>query len=116
MKLHIPTTQAELLEPFGGGDEAEDVSPLGEVDDTRFWHAVEIVRGLASDDHTMTLARDWEGCVFGLVLRDSEDVPYAPFDVLAFTHDGHVGHGGVNMPNYMDPETFANTVKEEASR
>lgn len=41
--------------------------------------------------------RDWEGCLVAVT-----DDAGAPFDVLALTDRGAVGHGGVNQPRYFD--------------
>lgn len=50
------------------------------------------------NDATITVARDWERCIFALV-----DAPRPQrFDVLAITENGRVGHGGINQPRYHD--------------
>lgn len=59
---------------------------------------------LIEQDTTITLARDRENCIFGLVLGDRR------FDVLAFTEDGRVGHGGVNQPVYF--HTFSELLDQ----
>ena len=45
----------------------------------------------------ITLGRDWEKCIFGLV-EGTENA----LEILAFTDDGRVGYGGVNLPIYHD--------------
>lgn len=96
-QLKVPTEQSELDELF----ESDDCSPLGEVADRRFHDAVEKVRTALPDDHTLTLCRDWEGCVVGMV---ESSRGRAHFDVLAFSEDGRVGHGGINQPVMKSPE------------
>jgi hypothetical protein len=56
-------------------------------------------------DTTITLSRNWEGCAFGIVDGDADP----RFEVLAFTEEGRVGHGGINQPAYHDSiaELFA---------
>jgi len=55
---------------------------------------VELEERVAADA-TVCLARDWEGLVVGIVEGDDN------LESLAFTDDGHVGHGGVNQPHYV---------------
>lgn len=56
------------------------------------------VAALLDEDATITVGRDWERCIFALV-----DGPRTqPFDVLAITETGSVGHGGINQPVYFD--------------
>jgi hypothetical protein len=57
----------------------------------------------------ITLARDFEGCLFALV----EDAS-GPFDVLALTDDGRIGFGGVNLPTYF--ESVAQLIEDNAKR
>ena len=52
---------------------------------------------LIDRDTTITLTRDWEDCAFGMLDNDGDP----RFDVLAFTDDGRVGHGGVNQPDLL---------------
>ena len=108
--VRIPGDDAELFDAFGADTSAE-ASPLGEVDDARFWGAVNVVSGYIGPERTLTLARDWEGCVFGVV-----DGPDPDLDVLAFTTDGRVGYGGVNMPNYMPAEDYVAQVARDRGR
>lgn len=101
MQIATPTTRQELDALFGStADIEEEVTPLGDVD-PRFWRTVNALRNVIDDQHTLTLARDWEGCIFGLLDPASN---YG--DVFAFTEDGRVGLGGVNQPVYMDRDDF----------
>lgn len=54
------------------------------------------------EDVTLTVCRDWEGCPVGIFSGD--DAQRAALagigDVLAFTADGRIGTGGVNLPRY----------------
>lgn len=102
--VKVPTDHDAIVDAFGI-ETAAEASPLGTVDDSRFWGAVNVISGYIGPNRTLTLARDWEGCVFGLV-----DGPDPDFDVLAFTHDGKVGYGGINMPNYMPAEEYVASV------
>lgn len=95
MKLIIPTDQKQLERIFGCEDEENDVSPAGDLKPGMFERLGELARWVPSEA-TLTLARDWEGCLCALL----EGSPWG--DVLAFTDNGAIGHGGVNQPRYFE--------------
>ena len=120
MKIQTPTNQAELDERFGVNDYPDNpedghVTPLGEMP-PRLRERLDELANYLPADATVTLARDYERCVFGMVdypegytHRDSD---YPGFDVLAFGENGNIGYGGVNVPQMF--ATVAELVDADA--
>jgi hypothetical protein len=77
--------------------EEEEPRSIGAVPD-RIQARLEELRQTIDRDTTITLSRNREGCAFGLV----DDHGDPRFEVLAFTEDGRVGHGGINQPLYHE--------------
>jgi hypothetical protein len=73
--------------------EASELGPM--PDGVR--RVLDDVAALIDEDATITVGRDWEGCIFALV-----DGQPGPFDVLAIAETGRVGHGGIKQPVYFD--------------
>jgi hypothetical protein len=90
----------DVYEQFGWDqedDETHALGPLTQGIEDRLSELVEFV----PDGTEIILGRDWERCPFGIVRYPAEvEVPL--FDVLAFTEDGRIGHGGINQPVMFD--------------
>lgn len=94
--MEVITPNAKQLPGyFPEAAELDEISPLGEMP-RQLDERLKELAGIRPDA-IVTLARDWEGCIFALV-----DGEAGPFDVLAFTEDGRVGFGGINLPVYFD--------------
>lgn len=107
MRIIIPDTTADAERIFGAEHDDHAAYALGHVPRGLCVRVLEIERHLRPDA-VLTLARDWEGCIIGLVEGDDR------VDVLAFTEHGLVAHGGVNIPTYFP--SFADLLANDAQR
>jgi hypothetical protein len=122
MKIITPTDQAELDAKFGVNDyddhpEDGHVSPLGEMP-PRLKERLDELGQHLPEGASITMARDWERCIFGLVEYPEgtthRNTDWPGFDVLAFGENGAVGHGGVNLPRMHD--TVAELLEVDGDR
>ncbi|HEY5053549.1 MAG TPA: hypothetical protein VII45_09100 [Solirubrobacterales bacterium] len=93
MKVSRPVAEG-LIAAFGE-EGAQEVSPL-EVIPAAVERALGELEQIVAAEAVLTLAVDWEGCIFGVMEGDDR------FGALYFTSDGRVGHGGVNQPHYVE--------------
>jgi hypothetical protein len=91
LNVFIPSGD-ELPGPFG--EDEDDASPLGGIPDW-LWPRLRELDALLTGSPCIILARDWEGCVVGLVDGDER------LESLYFNEDGSVARANVNQPPYV---------------
>jgi hypothetical protein len=93
VRLTVLTPSAdELPGPFG--EDEEDASPLEEIP-AWLWPRLKELDALLNGSPRLTLARDWEGFVVGLIDGDER------LESLYFNEDGSVARANVNLPPYV---------------
>lgn len=95
MHLKIIESREQAIDMFA---HETDPAPVGSLTAPVLYRLAELSSVLADSD-MVTLVRDWEGCLVGLV--DDKSRVFSG-ETLAFTESGTVGFGGVNHPKYRD--------------
>jgi hypothetical protein len=91
MKLLTPANPTETP-AFSEDEGAVTVGPIPDAVQPRLRE----LEGELSPAATLTLARDWEGFIVGIVSSDEPE----SIESVYLTDDGKVAHGGINHPEY----------------
>lgn len=94
-RLTVSVPGPDGLAAVFGEDGADEGKPLEGVPDALL-RVLRELEHIIKPGSTLALARDWEGFIVGMVEGDDR------FEALAFTEDGLIGHGGVNLPHYVE--------------
>lgn len=95
-RLKVLTPGAdELPGPFAEEGEEYEITPL-EAIPPRMERLLDELDAVVEPGATLTLARDWERTIVGLVDGDEE------FTALYFTDDGRIARGTTNQPPYFE--------------
>jgi hypothetical protein len=92
-RLTVLTPGADEL-PGRFGEDGEEVSPVDGIPEW-MWPRLRELDALLSGSARLTLARDWEGFVVGLIDGDDR------LDSIYFMEDGRVAYAGLNHPAYV---------------